>query len=161
MTVTLAEVLAARDRRAAIQRELLGQYGKPLLCLTMNIPGEEKVFPAVERAFDAGCAAIRETVGGALVCERILRENTGCEAFFVCDLPAAELKRRAVAIEEAKPVGRLYDMDVLDERGEKLSRGEMRKCIVCGGPVSVCSRSRAHGLPALEAKVRELLADFE
>lgn len=159
MKVTLSEVLAARDRRTAIQRELLAQYGKPLLCLTMNIPGEEKVFPAVERAFDAGCAQLRARVPVAQ--ERIVREPTGCEAFFVCDLPAAEVKRIAVEIEEATPAGRLYDMDVLDVGGEKLSRGTMRKCIICGGPVTVCSRSRAHGLDALTARVHELLKEFE
>ena len=159
MIVTLEQVLAARENRAALQQKLLRQYGKPLVCFTMNIPGETKLTPAIERAFDAGCDALRNAL--PIVFEQTLREATGCEAYFVCEPPAEALKAAAMGIEASSPVGRLYDIDVLGEAGEKLSRPEMRKCIICGGPVSVCSRSRAHGLPALEAKVRELLQPFE
>ena len=159
MSVTLEQVLAARENRAATQRRLLGKYGKPLVCLTMNIPGEEKTAPEIARAFEYGCNALRESL--PIVYEEVLRAETGYEAFFVCDCAAQSAKKAAMQIEEATPAGRLFDIDVLNEAGEKLSRPEMRKCIICGGPVSVCSRSRAHGLPALEAKVKELLLEFQ
>ena len=57
-------------------------------------------------------------------------------------------------------MGRLYDLDVLSPEGEKLSRPQSRRCLICGGPVTVCSRSRAHGLPAIRARTRDILADF-
>ena len=36
----------------------------------------------------------------------------------------------------------------------------MRRCLVCGGPVAVCSRSRAHGLDAICAETARRLAEF-
>ena len=57
-------------------------------------------------------------------------------------------------------MGRLYDLDVLSPGGEKLSRPQSRRCLICGGPVTVCSRSRAHGLAAIQAKTEDILADF-
>ena len=42
MEPTLLQILDAREERVRHQRQLLEQYGKPLLCFTMNIPGPEK-----------------------------------------------------------------------------------------------------------------------
>ena len=41
-TVELSQMLRAREIRAARQRELLAQYGKPLVWFTMNIAGPVK-----------------------------------------------------------------------------------------------------------------------
>ena len=48
--VTLPEMLDVRERRAARQRELLGQYHAPLISFTMNIPGPVKDSPQIGRA---------------------------------------------------------------------------------------------------------------
>ena len=37
--VSLIQMLDARERRVWHQQELLGAYGKPLVCFTMNIAG--------------------------------------------------------------------------------------------------------------------------
>jgi len=78
----------------------------------------------------------------------------------VYDRPAAALKDACLVLETAAPIGRLYDLDVLDVDGGKLSRPVPRTCLICGGPVTVCSRSRAHGLAAIRARTRDILADF-
>ena len=36
--VSLTEMLDAREARAFAQKQLLNRYGKPLICLTLNIP---------------------------------------------------------------------------------------------------------------------------
>lgn len=51
-----------------------------------------------------------------------------------------------VAIEEADALARLFDIDVIGMDGEKLTRGAERRCIVCGGPVTACARSRRTAL---------------
>lgn len=158
--VDLAEMLAAREARAAAQQELLGRYGKPLVCLTMNIPGEVKNAPLIQYAFSHAVARIRASLADAPLCFRQALAPTGCEAFFVYDLPAAQIKQRMVAIEEAGEIGRLFDIDVLDAAGGKLSRPLPRACVICGGPAAVCARSRAHGLPALVERVAGILVDF-
>ena len=47
MNVTVQDMMEARERRAARQRELLDRYGQTLLCFTMNIAGPEKVSPLI------------------------------------------------------------------------------------------------------------------
>jgi holo-ACP synthase/triphosphoribosyl-dephospho-CoA synthase len=77
------------------------------------------------------------------------------------DLPAQELKQLAMDLEDTDPIGRLFDMDVLDTDGKKLSREELgkarRKCLLCDRDAAICARSRAHGLDALQDRTGFLL----
>ena len=159
VNVTLEDILRARDGRADAQRRLLHSHRLPLVSFTMNIAGPVKSSPLIELAFDAGLAALYGTLGQPVTAE-IIRPSTGCEALLVYDRPAAELKAACLMLETAAPIGRLYDLDVLDTDGSKLSRPEPRTCLICGGPVTVCSRSRAHGLDAIVGRTHEILADF-
>ena len=159
VNVTLEEVLRARDARADAQRRLLQVHRLPLVSFTMNIAGPVKSSPLIELAFDAGLEALCSALGQPVTAE-IIRPVTGCEALLVYDRPAVELKAACLTLEAAVPVGRLYDLDVLDTDGSKLSRPEPRTCLICGGPVTVCSRSRAHGLDTIMSRTREILANF-
>ena len=159
VNVTLEDVLRAHDTRADAQRRLLRTYRLPLVSFTMNIAGPVKSSPLIALAFDTGLEALYDALGQPMAAE-IIRPATGCEALLVYDRPAAELKAACLALETATPVGRLYDLDVLDTDGDKLSRLVQRTCLICGGPVTVCSRSRAHGLDAIVNRTREILMDF-
>ena len=159
VNVTLEDILRARDRRADAQRRLLYSHRLPLVSFTMNIAGPVKSSPLIELAFDAGLEALYTALGQPEAAE-IIRPATGCEALLVYDRPAVELKAACLALETAAPIGRLYDLDVLDVDGSKLSRPVQRTCLICGGPVTVCSRSRAHGLDAIVGRTHEMLADF-
>ena len=159
VNVTLEDILRARDARAAAQRRLLRTYRVPLVSFTMNIAGPEKSSPLITLAFDARLEALYGALGRPVTAE-IIRPATGCEALLVYDRPAAELKAACLALETATPVGRLYDLDVLDTDGDKLSRPVQRTCLICGGPVVVCSRSRAHGLEAIMGRTNAILMDF-
>ena len=156
--VSLEQVLLARENRAGRQQRLLAQYGLPLVSFTMNMAGPVKDTPLSRFAFQAGVAALTKRLGGPVSC-CLTEAVTGCEALLVYDRPAQVLKDVCMELESTE-VGRLYDLDVLDAAGEKLSRPEMRRCLVCGGPVAVCSRSRAHGLDAICAETTRRLAEF-
>lgn len=157
--ITLEQVLLARDRRVLRQRELAARYGGTLLSFTMNIAGPVKDAPLVRLAFQTGLAALDRDLGQPLHRE-LIQAPTGPEALLVYDRPAPWVKERCLLLEEREAVGRLYDLDVLSPEGEKLSRPQSRRCLICGGPVTVCSRSRAHGLAAIRARTRDILADF-
>lgn len=158
--ITLQEVLDAREARVSRQKQLLAAYGGPLLSFTMNIAGPVKRSALVDFAFREGLAALRGQLGTALLHEELTDAPAGLEAILACALPAPALKELAVGLETARPVGRLYDLDVIGADGGKLSRETGRACLVCGGPVGPCARSRAHGLPAVQAAARELLEAF-
>ena len=159
VNVTLEDILRARDTRADTQQRLLRTHRLPLVAFTMNIAGPEKSSPLIELAFDAGLEVLCLALGQPVAAE-IIRPATGCEALLVYDRPAAELKATCLTLETAAPIGRLYDLDVLDVDGGKLSRPVQRTCLFCGGPVTVCSRSRAHGLDAIVGRTNEILMNF-
>lgn len=158
--VTLEQVLAARDARAAAQRRLLAEYHAPLVGVNLNIAGPVKRSPLIDLTFRAALEELCRRLGGAVLHREVTLAPTGPEAILVCALPAPELKAIALALESARPVGRLLDLDVIGTDGVKLSRPEPRTCLVCGGPAGPCARSRAHGLPAVQAATQALLTDF-
>lgn len=141
------------------QQALHRQYGGTLLSFTMNIAGPVKDTPLVRLAFQAGLAALDRDLGAPVHRESVAAP-TGPEALLVYHRPAGAVKDLCLRLEEQAPVGRLYDLDVLSPGGEKLSRPQARRCLICGGPVTVCSRSRAHGLAAIQAKTEDILWSF-
>ena len=158
--ITLQEVLDAREARAAAQRRLLSKHHRPLLCLTMNIAGPVKRWGTVDLAFRAAEGELDRRLAGRVAEKTVTDAATGLECIWACDLPAPELKALAMELETSRPVGRLYDLDVIGTDGNKLSRPTPRTCLVCGGPAAPCARSRAHGLDAILAATNTLLSDF-
>ena len=49
-TVQLLQMLEARERRARRQKELLDQFGLPLISFSMNIAGPIKNSPLIRKA---------------------------------------------------------------------------------------------------------------
>lgn len=175
--VTLPEMLDARERRVFRQRELLaglktepgsagnGSAAYSLISFTMNIAGEIKSFPFCLAAFDEGLKELRTRIPE----DKILhfeetRSNTGPEAFFLVNMPAEEMKKVTASIEESHPVGRLFDMDVLDPDGKSVSRSSIgfspRTCLICGENAKACARSRNHTLEVILWRTAQILNDF-
>ena len=118
-------MLEARERRVARQQVLLGQYHLPIISFSMNIAGPFKNSPLIARAFRLGRDTLLERleeIKAAVVFSEEISEVTGCEGIYVVDAEADLLKKITCVVEEAAPVGRLYDMDVLTEDGRKLDR---------------------------------------
>ena len=153
-------MLLARDRRASRQAALLSRYGRPVISFTMNIAGPVKDSPLIRYAFRSGLRQL-EALPCAQLCREVIFEPTGPEALLVYETQDARLlKAFCIRLESEGEAGRLFDLDVLDANGEKLSRETGRTCLVCGGPVSICSRSRAHGLETITARTRTILEAF-
>ena len=159
MEVSVMDILAARDQRAATQKRLLERFGKPLICFTMNIAGPVKYSPTIMEGYQFGKRLLETRIRPVHFTETIA--NTGCEAFYVVDLPAAELKWICVMIEDSQPLCRLFDMDVLDTDGRKLGREDLglpgRQCLLCDQPAHVCSSTRAHTVAQLQEETALLL----
>lgn len=162
--VTLTQMLEARESRALEQQRLLLQYRKPLVCFTMNIPGPVKDTPLIRRGFAFGCDALQCRLPKARVLYAASQcAVTGCEAMYVVDMDALSLKRLCTAIEDEPPLGRLFDMDVLDAQGNKLDRdmvgGGGRNCIVCGAAGRGCASRRSHSVAQLQSAARRILGE--
>ena len=99
--------------------------------------------------------------GFTLLSEERSDAFTGPESLLVFNTDNAQaLKEIGVVIEDESPWGRLYDVDIIGTDGEKLSRPEPRRCIVCGGPAADCARSRAHGLDQIKKASDDLIAQY-
>lgn len=160
MIVSLPEMLDAREKRAARQQELLKIYAQPMISFTMNIAGPIKDTPLIRRGFDIGLRDLERllAVDGITCLHReIIREYTGSEAILVLDGSPTKIKELTQCLENASPLGRLYDMDVLDPSGEKLQRLEPRRCLLCGGIAQACGRSRTHRIQDLQKRTKEIL----
>lgn len=159
--VTLTQMLDAREKRVLRQREILEKHSSPLICFTMNIAGPVKVSPLIERAFLEGLTLLK----GALPEDKIhLSESgicvTGCEAFLSVDMDECALKKICVEIEEGSPLGRLFDMDVIDRYGGKLERKSERRCIICGKEGRGCASRRAHSVEELQKVTNAIIHSY-
>ena len=183
MPITLDELLASRDARHAMQQKLMAEHsGKTLVCLTVVMPGSVKrnqqsltvaraAVKAMRKAYNISDDLLPETelltnelkieTRECLV-ERDL--NTGYEAYLITPLPLLEAKRVAVDIEDTHPLGRLFDIDVIDAQGIPVSRdrvgGQPRRCLVCDHEARYCMRMRWHTQEKIWARIKQMTDDY-
>ena len=160
LSVTLQQMLDARERRAREQSALLRQADADecLVSFSLNIAGDVKRTPKTRLLFDQGMRVF-DALGFAQRTRTVTDAVTGTEALILVRADAAAVKTVLERLEDAAPWARLFDFDVLNAAGEKLSRKEPRRCLVCGGPAADCARSRAHGLDAVKAATDALLEE--
>ena len=159
--VGIDEILDCREKRVAIQNEMIRKYKKPVISFTMNIPGPIKTNDEIKKAFNIGKNLILEKLKEnniAILEIQELNENTGNELFISTNLLAEKIKNITVVIEESSELGRLFDIDVIDVNFEKLSRKSFRKCLICEEQAQECGRSRKHSVEELQSKVEEILS---
>lgn len=162
--VTLYEMLDARESRVERQQKYLSEYHESLISFMLNIPGPLKVSDKYFRVFEDGISRIRKKLREKKV--NVTEESsrylvTGYEYYAVVPYDSKELKFWMTEIEEENEQGRLYDIDVLEENGKKISRTEIgaapRKCLLCEKEAHLCARSRAHHMEEILAKVEEIV----
>lgn len=139
---------------------MLKSTGLPVVSFTMNIAGPIKTSPLIERGFNEGLLSVFSAISEEKIRDKqISYFKTGPEAFFSVDMPAKDIKNLLVEIEEKSPLGRLFDMDVTDVSGKKLSRKTERGCIVCGKKGRGCAASRAHSAQEVFTAANNILKE--
>ena len=100
--------------------------------------------------------------GGRLI-ERDL--ETGYEAYLITDLPLLEAKRIAVQIEDTHPLGRLFDIDIIDKDGVPVSRDRVgsspRRCLVCNREARYCMRMRWHTQEEIWERINAMVDEYQ
>ena len=100
--------------------------------------------------------------GGRLI-ERDL--ETGYEAYLITDLPLLEAKRIAVQIEDTHPLGRLFDIDIIDKDGVPVSRDRVgsspRRCLVCDREARYCMRMRWHTQEEIWERINAMVDEYQ
>ncbi|OQB23563.1 MAG: 2-(5''-triphosphoribosyl)-3'-dephosphocoenzyme-A synthase [Firmicutes bacterium ADurb.Bin182] len=156
--IDLSKMLRAREERKETQERYLSRCSLPLICFTLNIPGPVKTFPLAKMTFETGVERILRAIDSSSIkAFETAEKDTGYEAYFAVGSDAEKLKARMAEIEDADALGRLFDIDVLEKTGRKLSRPAPRKCLLCENSAAACSRSRAHGEEAVKAEVLRIM----
>jgi len=165
--VSLEQMLAAREQRAARQAAALARFDKPLVSMTVVMPGPVKDGWLPRRVLAEAIQEL-ERVSNARSWRVLLREvlwrETGPEAHYVMDVDARMLKSATVELEDHHPIGRLWDLDIIAPRG-RLSRQDLgfpaRRCLVCGRPAHACGRSRRHPLEELLGTIGKIVHEHD
>lgn len=157
---TLLQVLEAREKRVETQKQLLSAYKTSLICFTLNIAGPVKTTPIIECAFFEGVNLLEERFKENIVHRETHISFTGCEGFICVSQEAKQVKNICTDIENNHPLGRLFDMDVIDSKGEKLCRTDLRGCIVCGKKGRECAAGRLHSVEELQKVTNKIITDY-
>lgn len=164
-TVNLDMMLARREARSHEQQKFLQAHSSPLISFSMNIPGPVKTNSLINRAFMLGKNLLLsklEKINAEILDVSEIHEDTGDELLLsVGNVSPEILKDIAVNIEENSHAGRLYDIDVIDSSGRKLSRETFRKCLICEKQAQECARSRIHSVSEMQKAVENLLQNLE
>ncbi|MWN31524.1 MULTISPECIES: citrate lyase holo-[acyl-carrier protein] synthase [unclassified Gilliamella] len=166
--ITLEQMLLAKEKRVQSQQEAIKRYHYPLISLSLVIPGPIKNSSGANRLFKEAIATIHSTLSKndiSLIHETHFHHITGCEAIIVAKCSADILKQCCINIEDNHPLGRLWDIDVIDPiTQQSISRAKFdhhsRQCLVCQQMAKVCSRSRKHTIDEVFSAIKKITNDY-
>lgn len=167
MAITLEQLLRSRDERQRLQNQFMRQNtGLTLMVLTVVMPGSEKRNALSLAVAEAATEAIRHTFATEIHSEKTRDLETGFEGWYMLEADASAAKRLACRIEDTHPLGRLFDIDVFDEKsGAPISRVSLglpeRKCLMCDEPARVCMRAGTHPREEVYNRINQMVGDYE
>ena len=165
MEITLDKLLASRDRRVEMQHQLRAKYpNSTLVCLTVIMPGNIKRNLSSLIVSQAAINSLLGRFEGKIV-DVITRDlETGYEAYILTSLSQREAKLIACDIEDNHPLGRLFDIDILDNDSVPLKReivgSNPRRCLVCNNDARYCMRNRTHTLQELNEQIQKMIDSY-
>lgn len=151
-------ILAAREQRNEYVLKLART--SDVITAKANVPGSEKRVKESFLIVRYFANRLKDAFTGDPV---ILDGADGMCA--VLSVRGEGLKLKTTAIEEGCRIGRYADLDVYPQGGNhSLSRGQMRKCYLCGNAAFVCARQGNHTaeelLNALKKGTREYISEY-
>lgn len=160
--ITLDELLQSREQRWARQQQLIEKYpDATLVCLTVIMPGQVKRNSQSLTVAYAAVEAIKQYFTENVVYMTTCDTETGYEAYLLTNISINDAKKKACNIEDSHPLGRLFDIDVIDRSGLPVSRSAIgeppRKCLLCEHEARYCMRNHSHTQEELHQKIAEMI----
>ena len=162
--VVLTDMLDCRERRSCKQEEYRNKYHTTVISFCMNIPGPVKTNPDISKVFQSGVQDILSFLQSSDI--KILEspeynEKTGNELLLAIDsTDSKHIKNAMTHIEETHPLGRLFDIDVINPDGIKMSRNTFRKCFICNCQAQECASARKHSVPEMQEYIDSKIQEY-
>lgn len=170
-TVTLENILEARDKRVRYQSLILSKNQlSTLIDIKLNIPGPIKNNKRIHRLYKEGLKLFLKSLESLKINYHIKKQRndeSGNETFLLTEGAARKLKKVTVHFEDKNLLGRLFDIDVMSSRPFRSYSREglllpQRKCFLCSRPAKECARSRRHSLNDLYTFINQIyIREFE
>jgi len=164
MAASRIELLGAREERAARQAAALHRFGKPLLSITIVMPGPVKDGQLSRSLMELALRDVDRLIkvrDWRVFSREVLWRESGPEAIYSVDVDPWVLKPSVIDLEDHHAIGRLWDLDVIAPGGAAVSRRSVgkppRTCLLCNRPAHECGRSRRHPLPDLLKAIRKIV----
>lgn len=156
--------LQEKEKRALRQKELHEKWHLPILTFMLNVPGVEKQSSEMEKVEKVWIKRIEEELCGKIKTESFFYSIAGNYYLAAVDMDALSLKQLALQWEEEDEIGRILDVDILDENLKSISRTDLgyplRKCFICDQPAKICMREQNHEISELLKTVHHLIIKF-
>lgn len=162
MHITLDELLLSRDNRKKLQEELLRQFNdKTLICLTVVMPGNIKRNSHSLTIAKAAVKELENSFFNHIIYSQHRDLYTGYEYYLVTDIDKMESKKICCQIETEHPLGRLFDIDVINSNGIPIQREEVgygkRKCLICDNEARYCMRNFTHSQEEIASEIDRII----
>ena len=158
-------VLKARENREKKRKKITEKYNLPVITVSLNIPGPKKDKADYEPLFEVLWNILSEELSKFnIIYSEKEKTLLGYGGYMAVKADEKELKLISLEIEKSHPSGQLFDIDVTDKDGERVSREIFdfppRLCIVCNKkPAFVCIGERNHSLEETLEVVDRMAAD--
>lgn len=162
-----SEILKAREERWNKRINIVKEYNKPVVTITLNIPGKEKNNEILEKAFQEIYEGFKKLL--LIKHVKILYNEKqvswdGPEAYIVVDISPIHVKKIAVEFEENYKLGRIADIDVMNPDGKNISRQEVgyktRKCYLCNNTAHYCTVNKTHRQEQILKKIYSIISEY-
>ena len=150
------QILNDRTKRSHLISEAVREHRSTIIEVTLNIPGPIKSSRTYKAVHLQAVSQVMRLTDAHLV--YLENQHAGPFALLRTDRSAATVKQRSIDFERSTEIGRLYDIDVFNAKGEKLSRDSgLRSCLICRKPAVICAREQHHSLSELTDHIQILI----
>ncbi len=152
MSIEQDRILTSREKRAN-RIALFEIEGYIVASIRANIPGNRKNTNHASMLVKYYSCCF----GADALETRFYKSHDGPYALkLFLDIDPMKLKKDAMELEDATPLGRLVDIDI-HVSGRQLSRGYSRRCLLCDRPAHECIRLGRHDIHEIWARIDRIV----
>lgn len=145
----------------------MNKFKANIITFQLNIPGPVKDKLLYKVSLIEGVTSLKKRIKAChyeLLFEDVTCLKTGPEGVLLVKGDVDELKKIMIDFEESHPLGRIFDIDVYDQKGFPVSRCDLgnlqRSCYVCNDLAKVCARSKRHDIDVIITHIETLMMDY-